>query len=100
MDGMRGYRGWRWVFILGKIQMMEYSVFLSGLTSVTEGALTCLVGFLLYFLISDFPEEAKWLTPEERNHVKARLRADVGASQRLKRLKAQDVLNVVSECKQ
>lgn len=33
-----------------------------------------------YFLIADFPEEAKWLTPEEKAFVKARLEDDVGES--------------------
>ena len=26
----------------------------------TEGVLTCVISFALYFLIPDFPEEAKW----------------------------------------
>ena len=33
-----------------------------------------------YFLIADSPEEAKWLTPEEKAFVKARLEDDVGES--------------------
>ena len=41
MDGMRGYLGWRWIFIL-------------------EGTLTCVVAFFFYFMIPDFPEDAKW----------------------------------------
>ena len=28
--------------------------------SGTEGVLTCVVSFALYFTIPDFPEEAKW----------------------------------------
>ena len=43
MSGMRGYLGWRWIFIL-------------------EGTLTCVVAFVFYFLLPDFPEQAKWLT--------------------------------------
>ena len=41
MDGMRGYLGWRWIFIL-------------------EGVLTCVIAFAFYFMIPDFPEDAKW----------------------------------------
>lgn len=28
--------------------------------SRTEGVLTCVISFVLYFTIPDFPEEAKW----------------------------------------
>ena len=41
MQGMRGYNGWRWIFIL-------------------EGTLTCVVALLFYFILPDFPEDAKW----------------------------------------
>ena len=37
-----------------------------------------MIAIIWYFAIADFPEDAKWLTPEERNYIKARLRADVG----------------------
>lgn len=80
MDGVRGYRGWRWVFIL-------------------EGLLTCVVGLLFFFLISDFPEEAKWLSPEEKEFVKARLQQDVGQSQRYEPLKPKEIFKILSEWK-
>src|ERR1700760_486974 len=54
MDGMRGYKGWRWVFIL-------------------EGVLTCVVSFFFFFLIPNFPENSKWLTEEEKAYIQARL---------------------------
>ncbi len=57
MNGLQGYNAWRWIFIL-------------------EGLLTCVLSFATYFLISDFPEEAKWLNEEERVYIKERLRAD------------------------
>ncbi|KAH9922693.1 MFS general substrate transporter [Amylocystis lapponica] len=80
MDGMRGYRGWRWLFIL-------------------EGTMTCVVSALFYFVISDFPEEATWLTDEEREFVKARLYADVGHSKRSDPLTLKGVLNVLMDYK-
>lgn len=61
MDGMRGYLGWRWIFIL-------------------EGTLTCVVAFLFFFLIPSFPEDAKWVTEDERAYLKARLRVEQGRS--------------------
>lgn len=80
MDGMKGYRGWRWVFIL-------------------EGTLTCVVSFFLYFIISDFPEEAKWLTQEEKEFVKARLYEDVGHSKRNESLTLRRVMDVFKDYK-
>ena len=41
MNHMRGYLGWRWIFIL-------------------EGTLSCVVAFLFFFIIPNFPEDAKW----------------------------------------
>lgn len=46
--------GWRWVFI-------------------GEGALTLVLIFVWYPLISNRPETAKWLSPEERDYLVARL---------------------------
>jgi MFS family permease len=72
MNGMEGYLGWRWVFIL-------------------EGILTCVVSFLLFFTIPNFPEEAKWLTEPEREYIKARLRDDQGKSAIERRITLRDV---------
>ncbi|TCD62573.1 hypothetical protein EIP91_006723 [Steccherinum ochraceum] len=80
MDGMRGFRAWRWVFIL-------------------EGALSCVVAVLLFFLIADFPEEATWLTPAEKAFVKIRLKEDVGSSQRDERITIKFALSVISDYK-
>lgn len=50
MDGIRGIHNWRWIFIL-------------------EGVFTVIVGIFSFFLVADFPENAKWLNEEERNFV-------------------------------
>jgi MFS family permease len=55
MDGVGGYAGWRWIFIL-------------------EGLLTVLVAISSFFLVHDFPETAKFLTPEERAWAAHRLK--------------------------
>jgi hypothetical protein len=55
MDGVGGLAGWRWIFIL-------------------EGLLTVLVALLAFFLVQDFPETAKFLTPEERAWAAHRLK--------------------------
>lgn len=64
MDGVGGYSNWRWLFIL-------------------EGSVTILVGILAFFLISDFPEEAKWLTEEERRWVISRTGRDKESAQKI-----------------
>lgn len=50
MDGVGGYEGWRWIFIL-------------------EGLLTVVVAFIAPFAIHDSPETATFLTEEERQFV-------------------------------
>lgn len=60
MDGMRGYGGWRWIFILGMLACNDIVEFGPSDTIRTEGVLSCVVSFALFFMIPDFPEEAKW----------------------------------------
>ncbi|KAI5860846.1 putative allantoate permease [Durotheca rogersii] len=56
MDGIQGLSGWRWIFIL-------------------EGILTVLVAVAAFFGVSDFPEDAGWLTGMEKEFVLKRTRA-------------------------
>ncbi|KUJ15489.1 MFS general substrate transporter [Mollisia scopiformis] len=80
MNGLRGYNGWRWIFIL-------------------EGVLTCVVAILFFFVLPSFPEDAKWLTPEERSYVKARLQADQGRSAAERKITIRDVGRVFQDFK-
>ncbi|KAL4909458.1 hypothetical protein BDW74DRAFT_165901 [Aspergillus multicolor] len=59
MDGVRNLAGWRWVFII-------------------EGLITAVVAIILFFFLPDFPEEAKWLSDEERKYMRAKLAQDSG----------------------
>lgn len=59
MDGIHGLSDWRWIFIL-------------------EGILTMLIGITAFFFVPDFPEEARWLTDEEREFVMARVGTNEG----------------------
>jgi peroxin-3 len=79
MNGLRGYSGWRWIFIL-------------------EGVLTCVVSFILFFTIPDFPEDVKWLNEEERAFIKDRLARDSGHAARNKPLGWRDVVDVLRDC--
>ena len=80
MDGIKGYEGWRWIFIL-------------------EGLLTCVVAIVLFFVFPDFPEDAKWISDEERAYVKARLAAEQGRSAADRPITSRDVLNVFKDWK-
>jgi Major Facilitator Superfamily len=80
MEGIRGYRGWRWIFIL-------------------EGVLTCVVAIFFWFLLPDFPEDAKWLKEDERAYVKARLEVDQGKSALDRSITFKDVVNVFKDYK-
>lgn len=55
MDGVGGYAGWRWIFIL-------------------EGLLTVVVAVAAFFLLYDFPDTASFLSVEEKAWVVQRLK--------------------------
>jgi MFS family permease len=80
MDGLRGYAGWRWIFIL-------------------EGSLTVLVSVFFFFLLPDFPEDVKWLNEEERAFVSARLRVDQGKAVQDRDITLRDVGNIFKDYK-
>lgn len=42
--------------------------------------LTCVIAIFSYFVISDFPERASWISEEEKEFLRVKLRADVGDS--------------------
>ena len=62
MRGVGGLNGWRWIFVI-------------------EGLLTAVVSVLAYWFISNYPDTATFLTPDERVHVHARLATDTDAAQ-------------------
>ncbi|KAH7106432.1 MFS general substrate transporter [Auriculariales sp. MPI-PUGE-AT-0066] len=56
-----GLLAWRWIFIIC-------------------GAITCFLGFISFLLIVDFPDKAKFLTPEEIQLIRERVDYDRGDS--------------------
>jgi sugar phosphate permease len=80
MDGMHGYKGWRWIFLL-------------------EGTLTCVVACFFIFLIPDFPENSKWLNSEERAFVTSRIRLDQGRAAAERKITTKDATNVFKDIK-
>ena len=61
LDGKGGLRGWQWIFII-------------------EGAATIVVGALSFWMVHDFPDEAKFLSEQDRARVLLRLKGDKQAS--------------------
>jgi hypothetical protein len=53
---------------------------LTGLVFILEGIATCLLSIVGYFVIVDFPEEAKFLSEPEREFIIEKLRKDSGNS--------------------
>lgn len=80
MSGLRGYSGWRWIFIL-------------------EGVLTCVVSLALFFMIPTFPEQAKWITEEERAFIEAKQRREQGDSAVHRPFVLKDIVRVLTDYK-
>jgi ACS family tartrate transporter-like MFS transporter len=57
MDGIWGLHGWQWMFII-------------------EGMPACICGILTFTMLSDTPETARWLTPEERQALSAEMKGE------------------------
>lgn len=61
MDGVNGYHSWRWIFIL-------------------EGILTAVVAVIGYFFMHGFPEDAIFLSKDDKEYILARLKHDAGGA--------------------
>ena len=61
MDGLMGHRGWQWLF-------------------VTQGLPATFLGIFAFFYLEDKPEDAKWLTADEKSRVRKMLDADAAAA--------------------
>ena len=61
LDGKGNLAGWAWIFVL-------------------EGAITIVVGIASFWMVHDFPDEAKFLSVDDRARVIRRLKLDKQAS--------------------
>lgn len=77
MEGLRGLAAWQWIFCL-------------------EGIASILVGIAAYFFVVDFPNEASWLTPEEKAFLTEKTRSD---ESHVAPVTAKDVLHYLSDIK-
>jgi D-galactonate transporter len=62
LDGVMGFRGWQWLFII-------------------EGIPSLLLGVVSWFYLTDKPAKADWLTSEQKAWLSSRLDAEVAAKQ-------------------
>lgn len=53
----------------------------------------------MFFIMSDFPEDARWLKPSERAYIKSRLEADQGKSALERPITLRDIGNVFKDYK-
>ncbi len=57
LDGVWGLRGWQWLFLL-------------------EGMPSVIMGFVVFGYLNDTPQQARWLSPEDKQHLQHALAAD------------------------
>jgi ACS family tartrate transporter-like MFS transporter len=62
LDGALGLEGWQWLFLI-------------------EGAPAVILGFLALAVLTDRPEDARWLSPEDRDWLTRTMAADRAARQ-------------------
>ncbi|MFF1922624.1 MFS transporter [Streptomyces sp. NPDC058221] len=62
LEGSAGLHGWQWLFLF-------------------EGAATVIVGIAAWFVLTDRPADAKWLTPAERAELTTRIENDRDAEE-------------------
>ncbi|GLS42959.1 MFS transporter [Methylobacterium brachythecii] len=63
MEGVLGFHGWQWMFIL-------------------EAAPAVALGFVCLFFLTDKPEQATWLAPEQRDWLVAEMAKEQGIPER------------------
>lgn len=67
-----GMPGWRWMFVL-------------------EGLPAVIFGVITFYYLTDRPDDAKWLTEEEKNWLKAELQREQAAKQKMKKYTTKEV---------
>ncbi|KAI1614974.1 putative pantothenate transporter [Exophiala viscosa] len=64
ISGRCGLSGWQWIFLV-------------------EGVITIAFGIALWFILPDFPNQAKWLTEKEKAFIQARLPSNAPRAEEL-----------------
>lgn len=74
LDGAMGMKGWQWLFII-------------------EGVPSILLGVVSWFYLTDRPEHADWLSPEQKAWLAAKLNAEIAAKQAVKHMTLGEALS-------
>ena len=61
LEGVWGLHGWQWLFLL-------------------EGLPSVIMGFVVFGYLNDTPQQARWLSPEDKQHLQHALAADNSTS--------------------
>lgn len=77
---MGGYNSWRWIYII-------------------EGIITIGLSVILFFLIADWPKQAKWLSADEKRLLAARQIVEDGGLARMDRLDRKALFRILTDWK-
>ncbi|KAB5576299.1 major facilitator superfamily domain-containing protein [Coniochaeta sp. 2T2.1] len=80
MDGIAGYSGWRWIFII-------------------EGLITVAIAVASFWMVHDFPDDAKFLSDADRARVIRRLKMDKQSSAEHEEFKMKYVWAAIADWK-
>ncbi|PSK43117.1 hypothetical protein B9Z65_7071 [Elsinoe australis] len=80
MGGLGGLAGWRWVLII-------------------EGLMACVLSMITAFTLADWPKQARFLTPAQRDLWQKRTTNDVGGQAKMDKLTLSTFLRVIKDWK-
>jgi len=80
MDGIAGLRGWRWIIII-------------------EGLPTVLLGISIWWWLADTPDQARYLTAEEKELMDLRMRRQIGYTKSSDQMHKKDVIAGLTDWK-
>lgn len=79
MHGIGGKAGWAWIFV--RVPYVLTAMIIADTTmQILEGLATIFIGAASFWMVHDFPDEATFLSPEDRARVLRRLKDDNQAS--------------------
>jgi MFS family permease len=79
MDGIQGLGGWQWYYFPSFV--VHYSLTLEHRIFILEGLVPVAISFVIWKLLPDSPETARFLTKEEKEFVINRLAMETGSGQ-------------------